>query len=202
MNTNKLLSYIVLAIIILGVILLLSRRAEAGTATISITPATTMTDGTAIPAALKAPASVEWSACNADLTFGAVIQGTAVFPSATATSVTINSASIADNTTCFRAFTNLTDGRKSVPSATFSKFIPPIPPALPNPPTITTITTVAYEYRQHWYGDRMVSVGRVARGEVCGEALKVRGRTYNALSASQVTLGGGYRGGAIYGRCA
>jgi len=194
MKTDKLVPYIVLAIIILGVAFLLSRRAEAGTATVNWTHPTARTNGAALAISEIASTRVEFSLGT---TFGTVTGTQAV--AAPATSLTIGS--LTDGASyCFRAFTVAVDG--SVSSASVSQPCKVIPTSPPNPPVLTTVTTVAYELRKSWFWDRMVSVGTVALGEACGGAVSVRGKTYNALSASQVTLGGRYRGGAIYGRCA
>lgn len=190
MNIKKLTPYVVLAIIIIGLLFLYSRRAEAGTATPNWTAPSTKQDGTPLAASAITRFEVEYSTSS---TF-APLMGTVTAPG-TATSVVI--PNLPTGTYYFRAFAVSVAGR-SLASNVATKLIPD---SVPNPPVLTTIEAVAYELRDTWRGKRMVAVGRVLIGETCGRQW-VRDTSYARLTEGQVAITGRYRGGRLYGFCA
>jgi hypothetical protein len=165
--------------------------AFAGTATVSWTHPTQRVNGAALAVTEIASTRVEFSLGT---TFGAVTGTQAV--AAPATTLTIGG--LTDGQTyCFRAFSVAVDGGISAASVNQPCKVTPTSP--PNPPVLTTITSVAYELRQSWFWERLVRVGTVELGQACGAQWKPG---YAGLTRDQVTLGRGYRGGALMGRCA
>lgn len=199
MTRDKLYSYVALAAILIGLMFLYSLRAEAGTASLSWTAPTTKADGS--PLTDLASYSVEWGTCSSGA-FGSPI-GAKSLPATTTTTVIdpLAPGDYAFRVKAVRAVTASVNAPPSGPSNVVCKTVP-VDSVPPNPPVLQTVTTVAYELRNNWFtGPRMVAVGSVALGEVCGKPW-VRDTSYARLTASQVALGRKYRGGRLYGSCA
>jgi hypothetical protein len=199
MTRDKLVPYIVLGIIILGVLFLLSKRAEAASETVSWNAVTTKANGQ--PLTDLASYTLEWGVCSAG-TFGTPLGSKSVLAPATTTIVD----NLAPGNTAFRVrAVRAVSATVNAPPGAFSAVVckvVPIDSTPPGVPVITTITSVAYELRNNWLlGPRMVAVGVVGLGEVCGKPW-VRDTSYARLTASQVALGRKYRGGKLFGSCA
>lgn len=200
MNKDKLYGYVALAIIIFGTLYLLMSRAEAGTANLGWTAPTTKADGS--PLTDLASYSVEWGTCSAGTFVGNPLGSKSV--PVTPTSATIDNlapGNFAFRVRAVRAVTSTVNAPPSAPSNTVCKTVP-VDSVPPNPPVLNTVETVAYELRNNWFtGPRMVAVGSVALGEVCGTPWR-RDASYARLTASQVTITSRYKGGRLFGSCA
>jgi hypothetical protein len=190
MSRDRVSSLIALAVLLAGLALAWSNRAEAGSAVVNWTNPVTKADGT--PLAVISGTRVEWGTCLGSA-FGTLLGSQSTTGVATSTTV----LGLPAGTYCFRAFT-LSGALVSGPSNVGSKVIPDSPP---NPPVLTTITAVAYEVRGGSANRRMVAVGSVALGEVCGKPW-VRDGRYARLQPAQVTITGRYLGGRLFGVCA
>lgn len=197
MTRDKLYSYVALAAILIGLMFLYSLRAEAGTASLSWTAPTTKADGS--PLTDLASYTVEWGTCSAG-TFGSPIGTKSVPANATVISA-LPPGDYAFRVKAVRTVSSSVNAPPSGPSNVVCKTVP-LDSVPPNPPVLQTVATVVYELRNNWFtGPRMVAVGAVALGEVCGNPWR-RDGSYAGLGASQVSLGRKYRGGRLYGLCA
>lgn len=176
---------------------LLSAAAVAGSLTVSWTPPTQNTDGSAIPATgtgALASTRVEWGTCSFG-SFSTKLGETVVsMPSTSTTVLNLTDGQLY----CFRAYARNTSGVESAASAVASKTVPvPVPPT-PQPPTLVTIATVAYEVAPN--GTRLgKSVGSVPLGTACG-ARFITG--YYEVPRSSVTLYRTPRSSLVVARCA
>jgi hypothetical protein len=168
--------------------------ASAGTLTVTFNHPTKYTDGTTLAVADIQYTTIEYGT-QVGGTFGASLGYYDL--AAPATSYTFN---LAAGSYCVRAQTKMKSGTTSGLSNVSCKTVDAPPPPTPNPPTIVTITTTAYELRPGFFRDRIVVVGRVERGEVCGGTWK-QNKSYAYLSDEQVRITRPYKGGKLLGRC-
>ena len=179
-------------------LLLLPVLALANTATVTWTPPTTNTDGSAIPASGAgsiASYRVEWGSCVSGA-FGTKAGEQVVTAPTTSLVVTPLTAG---QTYCFRAYAKNTFGAESGPSSVASKLIPP---PVPNPPTIVTVATVVYDVRTNGSIGRLV--GRVPLGTECVGAVYRRwadGTTWHEVPRDDVTFSREARSAKVYAKC-
>lgn len=182
--------------ILIGLLLAFTATTSlAATLTTTWTNATQRTDGTPFPASALANSTVEWGTCNGNA-FGTVI-GSA---NAAGAATSLVSPAVPPAIYCVRVKHNAVDGTVSAYSNVVPKTIIAAPPEAP---VIVTVQQTAYEMQPGmWWGVKMVNVGKVEVGVVCGEPL-AGNPAYATLTPEQVTLSPNdkYLGGTLYGRC-
>lgn len=167
-------------LVLVALVLLVVVPAFAADVTVTWTPPTQNTDGSAIPA--SGPGSltstrVEWGSC-VGTAFGTTAGERTVNAPAATTTIT----GLAPGTHCFRAYARNTYGVESLASGVASRTLAA---PTPNPPTAVTVALFAYELRN---GKLNRVAGLVERGTRCeGEALLTLGnRAYHAVPRSAV----------------
>lgn len=159
---------VVIAVVVatIGIALMVAIPAHAADATVSWTPPTANTDGSAIPASGAGSLTgtrVEWGSCSG-AAFGTAA-GTVTVPAPAATT-TITGLGVA--TYCFRAFARNSYGVESLASSVVSKTIPaptPNPPVLAVPVIAGMLQTPVYSVAAN--GNMSTFVGFTDVGAQC-----------------------------------
>lgn len=177
-----------LAFLLIGVLCGIARAADA---TLNWTQPTSRTDGTALPLTEIRETQIDYAPCTAVNTFPATPTGTRVVTGSSSGAIITG---LTYGTWCFRARTVDTTGAASVNTGTvYRVYLAP-----PNPPTLLSIATIAYELREYTGGTmRMVQIGTVPLGAVCGPKLVGQYATFDGATITKPTTGG-----IIAARCA